>query len=121
MNAKTTATCGKLVGNWKCQLPTGHAGRHGTKVVETARKVVADGLLGILNGTTTADAVIADLAPVLETKHCKGCSSDLPRSAFSTRSSAKDGLNPLCRTCRGGRRSARRQAKRLAASQAVAS
>jgi len=32
--AKITAVtpCGKLNGKWKCQRPTGHTGRHGTKV-----------------------------------------------------------------------------------------
>lgn len=55
-----------------------------------------------------------DAARKPATKHCPLCDQTLPVSAFSRRASAKDGLNPLCRTCRGLRRHDRRVAKAAA-------
>jgi Zn finger protein HypA/HybF involved in hydrogenase expression len=103
-------TCGRIVGNWKCQFPAGHAGKHGTKVATVDLQAVIDAV----DQTAPVEEQQAAIREALATKHCPRCDQTLPVASFSRRASAKDGLNPLCRTCRGLRRHDRRVARAAA-------
>ena len=82
-----------------------------------ARKVVAEGIAGILAGTTAAEAVLAQVAEVVPEAVVKICAGvpklaiarhEAPLSQFSVKVANPDGHSRRCKPCQAADRLARR-------------